>query len=201
MKTQVLILSEDAVFARMLELEFLMQHLKTAVSADPDTAADAEVILLDLDTVPPPTGAPGRIIGFTKSFSLTETDTARACSMILHRPFEVRILRNEVLALISSEGGRKPSKPQVPDTLNLQGNRLFYGEASVSLSPNEAAVIACLLARRGDPVSREALGAHIGATDTNKVDVYICYLRRKLATLCDRPLIRTVRGKGYCIES
>jgi DNA-binding response OmpR family regulator len=34
---------------------------------------------------------------------------------------------------------------------------------------------------------------------TNVVDVYINYLRRKLDTGSDRPLIRTIRGVGYQI--
>ena len=34
---------------------------------------------------------------------------------------------------------------------------------------------------------------------TNVVDVYINYLRRKLDTGSDRPLIRTIRGVGYHI--
>jgi Transcriptional regulatory protein, C terminal len=34
---------------------------------------------------------------------------------------------------------------------------------------------------------------------SNVVDVYINYLRRKLDTGSDRPLIRTIRGVGYQI--
>jgi two-component system OmpR family response regulator len=36
---------------------------------------------------------------------------------------------------------------------------------------------------------------------TNVVDVYINYLRRKVDSGHDRPLIRTVRGVGYQIGS
>lgn len=34
---------------------------------------------------------------------------------------------------------------------------------------------------------------------TNVVDVYINYLRRKIDSGSDRPLIRTIRGVGYQI--
>ena len=34
---------------------------------------------------------------------------------------------------------------------------------------------------------------------TNVVDVYIKYLRRKIDSGSDRPLIRTIRGVGYQI--
>jgi DNA-binding response OmpR family regulator len=36
-----------------------------------------------------------------------------------------------------------------------------------------------------------------GDSLTNLVDVYINYLRRKIDSGSDRPLIRTVRGVGY----
>jgi DNA-binding response OmpR family regulator len=36
-------------------------------------------------------------------------------------------------------------------------------------------------------------------TMTNVVDVYINYLRRKVDSGYDRPLIRTIRGTGYQI--
>jgi nitrogen fixation/metabolism regulation signal transduction histidine kinase len=39
----------------------------------------------------------------------------------------------------------------------------------------------------------------LSATMTNVVDVYINYLRRKVDTGYDRPLIRTIRGVGYQI--
>jgi DNA-binding response OmpR family regulator len=58
----------------------------------------------------------------------------------------------------------------------------------------------CLLANRGKAVSREALSALIGESATNKTDVHVCYLRRKIATVTERPIIKTVRGKGYKLD-
>jgi DNA-binding response OmpR family regulator len=37
------------------------------------------------------------------------------------------------------------------------------------------------------------------ATDSNLVDVYIAYLRRKIDKGYDRKLVRTVRGVGYAL--
>ena len=37
------------------------------------------------------------------------------------------------------------------------------------------------------------------ATDSNLVDVYVAYLRRKVDKGAERPLIRTVRGVGYAL--
>jgi len=51
----------------------------------------------------------------------------------------------------------------------------------------------------GEPVSRERIAEGIGESSANKVDVYICYLRRKLEQVTGLRVIRTVRGKGYCV--
>jgi DNA-binding response OmpR family regulator len=37
------------------------------------------------------------------------------------------------------------------------------------------------------------------ATDSNLVDVYVAYLRRKVDRGADHKLIRTVRGVGYAL--
>jgi two-component system OmpR family response regulator len=55
----------------------------------------------------------------------------------------------------------------------------------------------------GQPVTRSAIVEQVWKlnfdTMTNVVDVYINYLRRKVDTGYDRPLIQTVRGVGYQI--
>lgn len=55
----------------------------------------------------------------------------------------------------------------------------------------------------GQPVPRAAIVEQVWKmnvdTMTNVVDVYINYLRRKIDTGSEPPLIRTVRGTGYQI--
>jgi two-component system OmpR family response regulator len=38
------------------------------------------------------------------------------------------------------------------------------------------------------------------AGQSNVVDVYVGYLRKKLEKPFGRPLLRTIRGVGYCVE-
>ncbi len=199
MRRSVSIVTEDTVFGRMLELEFRMHQLDTRLCGAWESVGDADVILLDLDSVPTPNEeVRGRIIGFTRQFLISEMDRERRCSMILHRPFEVRLLREELLAPADLDGTREASERR--HTLRLDGTTLSYGTAYISISPKEAAVMSCLLARRGAVVPREEIGARIGESETNKVDVYICYLRRKLRKLTERPLIQTVRQRGYQVR-
>jgi len=73
----------------------------------------------------------------------------------------------------------------------------------VSLTNKEFALLEYLLLNRGRAVSRAALLERVWNMDagssTNVVDVYVNYLRRKLADYGDFPLIQTVRGEGYAI--
>ncbi len=79
------------------------------------------------------------------------------------------------------------------------GNQLTVGTNELPLRPKETVVMNALLANRGRAVSREMLSELIGESSANKADVYICYLRRKIATVTERAIIKTVRGNGYKI--
>lgn len=198
MNEQVLILSKDAVFARMLLLELQLLHRSCRVLEKPEAGMQAELILLDLDSAQAPSAeCYGRMIGFTRHTGLFSVDAQRQCSMVLHRPFEMRLLRQEVLA-----EGMQPLQNPVRETLlmDAEGKYALYGEQKVALSPKEAKVLSVLLENRGTPVSRALLSQCIGESESNKVDVYICFLRRKIEELCGSKLITTVRGKGYCIK-
>lgn len=201
MNESLLILSEDAVFSRMLELEFRMHRSSVCVRTRAEEHEDARVILVDLDTALPPTDCSGRVIGFTRSFSILASDPERHCSMILHRPFSMELLTEEVMALISDV-----PLPQVPverepkTALTLEEGVLSFGNRSVTLSPTEARLMECLLASRAQTVPRAVLDGAVGISAANKTDVYICFLRKKLEALTGSIRIRTVRGVGYRLE-
>lgn len=193
MHTQVLILSADAVFARMLTLELEMQRISAAnrPSADGHTA---EVVLLDLDTATPPDSTTYRqMIGFGTRSAAAGDEAGRLCSLVLRRPFEMRVLCAEVSKLLKSGTDEQAEPPLL--ILNPDGVILSDGRR-VAVSPKERAVLELLLQHRGEPVSREMISAAIGESSANKADVYVCYLRKKLET-SERRVIRTVRGKGY----
>jgi len=73
----------------------------------------------------------------------------------------------------------------------------------IELSPKEFALLEFLMRHAGQPVARTAIVEQVWRlhfdTMTNVVDVYINYLRRKVDSGFDRPLIRTIRGIGYQI--
>ena len=202
MRGNILILSEDAVFARMLELELAAMHFSVVVNSAP-TQRKNDLILVDLDSVsvPQKAGDGARIVGFTRLFDVSGLDASRRCSMILHRPFQMRILREEVALLnVTTQERERPKGEKSNLEIILDGNTLTIDDKQLTLRPKEAAVMSCLLANRGTTVPCEELSSIIGESSTNKTDVHICYLRRKIATVTERSVIKTVRGRGYKID-
>lgn len=82
--------------------------------------------------------------------------------------------------------------------------RLRHGEKTVSLTPCEYRVFACLAGRPNHSVSRATIQKDLArrsrSASKNMVDVYVLYLRRKLATLGCSCSIRTIRGVGYALS-
>ena len=73
----------------------------------------------------------------------------------------------------------------------------------LSLRPREYAVLEYLMRNPNHVLSRTQIGEHVWNLDfyaeSNVVDVYIGYLRRKINSESQTPLIHTVRGMGYRI--
>lgn len=217
MHYQVVILSEDAVFVRMLELEFAHRGMSVLTASALDEPDSADVLILDLDSAyAPPPGRYRKMIGFSRRPAITAKD-ARSCTMILRRPFRLSLLRREVLAQtgypapqlgypvpqteaapLLPRPARQPERRRI--TLNEADRTLRCDGQTVSLSPQEFRLLRLLLEQRGKTVSRAALAEAIGAAAGNKTEVYICYLRRKTDGLPSGRLIRTVRGEGYCVD-
>jgi DNA-binding response OmpR family regulator len=118
------------------------------------------------------------------------------------KPFALRELKARCRAL-----GRRQDGSAVLRCGDLQLNRmqqsLECGEEPITLSRREFNLLEYLMLNRGRCVSRATLLEHVWgsgeAGNTNVVDVYINYLRRKLGPSAS--LIETVRGQGYRIGS
>ncbi|MEM7539680.1 MAG: response regulator transcription factor [Chloroflexota bacterium] len=84
------------------------------------------------------------------------------------------------------------------DTARHQVRR---GDKLIDLSPREFAILEYLLRHPDQVLTRTQIGEHVWNFDfyneSNVVDVYIGYLRRKVDKGFDVALIHTVRGVGY----
>ena len=132
---------------------------------------------------------------------MSEDLTRRQCSLILHRPFDLGLLRREVSEAMQSDDKKNERNLPLPQlsVSKEDGSVLAFGER-MKLSPNERVILEYLLQHRGKTVTREALAALVGESSTNKIDVYICYLRRKLAKITPVTIIKTVRNQGYRMD-
>jgi hypothetical protein len=206
MDHQVVVLTEDEVFGRMLELEFSNLAISTIRTDRLSPDDQAEIVILDLDSAAVPSSDQYRkMIGFSRRPAMT-TQGARSCSMILRRPFQMSLLRREVLSELEQRNPaeRRDREVQSPAKrkirLNEEKRLLLCDGKQISLTAKESALIKCLLERRGEALSRDFLAEMLGAQDPSEVNVYVCYLRRKTDDLPGGRIISTVRGKGYQIR-
>src|SRR3990172_5944425 len=88
-------------------------------------------------------------------------------------------------------------------TLDLRRRRAARGGHTIDLSPKEFALLEFLMRNQGRVVTRTQILDHVWgydySPDSNLVDVYVTYLRRKIDRGHGKKLIRTVRGAGYAV--
>ena len=120
----------------------------------------------------------------------------------MSKPFAVRELLARVRALLRRAGHPGGLSLKVAD---LEMDRVTHtvrrASQKIPLTSREFALLEYLMRNAGRPLSRSMIIEHIWDmsfdTETNVVDVYINYLRKKVDYGFGRRLIRTVRGVGY----
>jgi DNA-binding response OmpR family regulator len=124
----------------------------------------------------------------------------------LVKPFAMEELMARVRALARRAYVAKNPLIEIGDlSIDTVARRVSRGGIDVALTPREFALLEYLALRAGEVVTRMDVWEHLydfsADSDSNVVDVYIGYLRRKL----DRPglasLIQTVRGSGYTLRT
>ena len=121
------------------------------------------------------------------------------------KPFDSGELMARVRALTRRQGEVLGDVLKVGDlSLECSSRLLRVGERSVRLGFKEFEVMRLLMVNSRAVVSKETLIAKIWGLDSeaedNNVEVYISFLRKKLAYLGSRIAISTVRKVGYYLE-
>ncbi|WP_170317790.1 response regulator transcription factor [Paroceanicella profunda] len=118
------------------------------------------------------------------------------------KPFDLADLAARIRVQARRRAGGEPRGPALrydPE------RRLASGPTrTVQLTDREGLLLSLLMDQRGRILSRgeifDTLWADTGGSSENVVDVYIGYLRRKLAPMSDFGLdLRTVRGRGFVL--
>ena len=115
------------------------------------------------------------------------------------KPFALRELKARCRALFRRQDGAAAILRCGSLELNRIEQSVEQDQSAVALSRREFSLLEFLMLHRGRCVSRATLLERVwnasDAVNTNVVDVYINYLRRKLGA--GGALIETVRGQGY----
>ena len=124
----------------------------------------------------------------------------------LTKPFEPR----ELTACVRALSRRTPELREDESLtcgdlrLELTALTLWRGEENVRLSRKECDLLELLIRNRKLVLSKESILVKIwgyeSEAEDNNVEVYISFLRRKLARLHSTVKIRTIRMAGYCLE-
>jgi DNA-binding response OmpR family regulator len=122
----------------------------------------------------------------------------------LVKPFAFEELLARVRALARRAYCTKNPSLEVGDLrIETPAQRVWRGRQEIHLTPREYALLEYLAMRAGEVVSRTDIWEHVyefnSEADSNVVDVYIGYLRKKLERPGKSPLIHTLRGRGYSL--
>jgi two-component system, OmpR family, response regulator len=124
----------------------------------------------------------------------------------LVKPFSFGELLARLRALLRRAPAERPAILRVGDVaLDPSAHVVTRAGQAVELSAREFALLEFLMRHAGQVLTRTAMLEHVWDYrydgDSNVVDVYIGYLRRKLEEPFGAPLIRTVRGVGYILDA
>lgn len=123
----------------------------------------------------------------------------------LTKPFSLEELSARVRALLRRGTEDKSPVLTVSDlTMDIAARRVFRGDTEIELTSKEYALLEYMMRNAGQVLTREQIVEHVWnfeyEYDSNIVDVYMRYLRRKIDAPFPQKLLHTIRGHGYTIR-
>ncbi|MDP5217023.1 response regulator transcription factor [Ruegeria sp. 2205SS24-7] len=111
---------------------------------------------------------------------------------------------DELVARLRVQEQRAQAQRPEPARIIPESRTVSAGDASVTLTEREFALLALLTRNAGQPIPRgdifDTLWLGEGSSNENVVDVYIGYLRKKLSAEDFGFEIKTLRNQGFCLE-
>jgi len=219
--TRVLVVEDDRSIARLLQLE--LEHSSLSVQCAYDgpeglyAAAEFEPAVVILDIMLP--GLDG--VGVLKRLRergngvpvvmLTARDAVPdkvhslrlGADDYLTKPFSVEELLARLGAVLRRVEGDEVLR--VADLeVDTASREVRRGERRIELTAREYELLEFMARNPRRVLSRSLLLSRVwgqeAGVETNVVDVYVGYVRRKVDAAGETPLIRTVRGAGYALR-
>lgn len=122
----------------------------------------------------------------------------------LTKPFDSRELLACINALLRRQGTEVDELVYGNTELDLSTGMLIVGDKSVRLSAKEFDVMRLLMQSKEKNLSKEVILARVWGYDSeaveNHVEVYVGFLRKKLASIGSNVKIEAIRKLGYHLE-
>lgn len=122
----------------------------------------------------------------------------------LTKPFDSRELLACINALLRRQGNQVDELTFGNTSLDLASGMLVCGDQSIRLTAREFDVMRFLLQAQGRILSKEVLLSRIWGYESNAVEnhveVYVGFLRKKLARISSNIRIEAIRRLGYHLE-
>ena len=122
----------------------------------------------------------------------------------LTKPFDSRELMACINALLRRQGGQVNELTFGNTSLDLASSTLVCGSKNIRLSAREFDVMRFLLQSKEQILSKEVILARVWGYDSNAVEnhveVYVGFLRKKLAAIGSNIRIEAIRRLGYHLE-
>ncbi len=124
----------------------------------------------------------------------------------LTKPFAFDELLARVRALLRRGGERRLATLRLDDlTLDPATRAVTRGARRLELTTREHALLEYFLRNAGRVLTRPMIAEHVWGlgfdSESNVIDVYVGYLRRKIDGPGERRLLHTVRGAGYVLKA
>lgn len=181
----ICIVTTDNVLARFLMLELREAGFSAERSDAPDSRARLAICDLDSFSGEIPEGAIG--------FSYDES-RRRLVNLFLHRPISAEALISAVTERLAPDSKKEDVRAL---TLATATRKIITADGEVRLSEKELALLKKLC--ETPLLSRAEASVIFGEGESNVVDVYMHYLRKKLKTVCPYEVIRAKRSEGYSL--
>ncbi|AKG34843.1 response regulator transcription factor [Paenibacillus durus] len=228
MEQSILVVDDETKISRLLELELTYEgyHVEIAETGreglEKALGQTWDLIILDI-MLPELNGVEvlrrlRKVDEFTPVILVTARNTTseivagldQGANDYITKPFEIEELLARIRANIRLRGNRpnpvqEPSLIQIDDlVINKYTREVIREGHKIELTPKEFDLLVFLTENKNHVLSREQIINHVWGFDfvgdTNVVDVYILYVRKKIDSGFKNKLIKTVRGVGYSIK-
>jgi len=228
LKESILVAEDEAKIARLLEIELEFEGYQVTKAMDGYQAMELyrtgrwDLIILDI-MLPGFSGieilrrirskdkqTPILLLTAKSSVEDKVSGLDLGANDYITKPFQIEELLARIRAAlrIKSAGTEEPAVHdclEVSDLkLNEKTREVSRGDKAIELTPREFDLLVYLMTNKRQVLNREqileAVWGYDFLGDTNVVDVYIRYLRKKI-DMPERPaLIHTIRGVGYVLK-